>query len=59
MDTNPSKQRQQFYRDRTSGQWSMSKVCDWSIVYYNTILGRIDLQTGKVTGNEKCKGFAR
>ena len=25
----------------------------WSIVYYNTILGRIDLQTGKITGNEK------
>jgi len=24
----------------------------WSIVYYNTILGRIDLQTGKITGNE-------
>ncbi|MCH7869991.1 MAG: IS481 family transposase [Myxococcales bacterium] len=23
----------------------------WSIVYYNTILGRIDLQTGKITGN--------
>lgn len=25
----------------------------WSIVYYNTILGRIDRQTGKITGNEK------
>ena len=25
----------------------------WSIVYYNTILGRIDLQTGKITGNDK------
>jgi len=25
----------------------------WSIIYYNTILGRIDLQTGKITGNEK------
>jgi transposase InsO family protein len=25
----------------------------WNIVYYNTILGRIDLQTGKITGNDK------
>ena len=25
----------------------------WSIVYYNTTLGRIDRQTGKITGNEK------
>ncbi|HKI83821.1 MAG TPA: IS481 family transposase, partial [Candidatus Krumholzibacteria bacterium] len=25
----------------------------WNIVYYNTILGRIDRQTGKITGNEK------
>ena len=25
----------------------------WSIVYYNTILGRIDLQTGRITGNDK------
>ena len=25
----------------------------WSIVYYNTILGRIDLSTGKITGNDK------
>ncbi len=25
----------------------------WSIVYYNTILGRIDLKTGKITGNDK------
>ncbi len=25
----------------------------WSIIYYNTILGRIDLQTGKITGNDK------
>ena len=24
MDTNPTKQRQQFYRDYASGQWSMS-----------------------------------
>jgi hypothetical protein len=22
----------------------------WNIVYYNTILGRIDLQTGRITG---------
>jgi transposase len=28
MDTNPTKQRQQFYRDYTSGQWSMSELCD-------------------------------
>ena len=28
MDTNPSKQRQQFYRDYASGQWSMSELCD-------------------------------
>jgi hypothetical protein len=25
----------------------------WSIVYYNTILGRIDLHAGKITWNEK------
>ena len=25
----------------------------WNIVYYNTILGRIDQQTGKITGNDK------
>ena len=25
----------------------------WNIVYYNTILGRIALKTGKITGNEK------
>ncbi len=25
----------------------------WNIVYYSTILGRIDLKTGKITGNEK------
>jgi len=28
MDTNPSKQRQQFYRDYASGQWSMSELCE-------------------------------
>jgi transposase-like protein len=28
MDTNPSKQRRQFYRDYASGQWSMSELCD-------------------------------
>lgn len=27
MDTNPRKQRQHFYRDYTSGQWSMSELC--------------------------------
>jgi hypothetical protein len=27
----------------------------WSIVYYNTILGRIDLQIGKIAGNENGK----
>jgi hypothetical protein len=25
----------------------------WSIVYYNTLLGRIDLRTGRITGNDK------
>jgi len=25
----------------------------WTIIYYNTILGRIDLQTGKITRNAK------
>ena len=24
----------------------------WNIAYYNTVLGRIDLQTGKITGSE-------
>jgi len=28
MDTNPTKQHQQFYRDYASGQWSMSELCD-------------------------------
>lgn len=27
MDTNPTKQRQAFYRDYTRGQWSMSELC--------------------------------
>ena len=27
METNPKKQRQHFYRDYTSGQWSMSELC--------------------------------
>jgi len=25
----------------------------WNIIYYNTILSRIDRRTGKITGNEK------
>ncbi len=24
----------------------------WNIVYYNSVLGRIDPQTGKITGSE-------
>jgi putative transposase len=28
METDPKKQRQQFYRDYASGQWSMSELCD-------------------------------
>ena len=28
MDTNPKKQRQQFYRDYVSGEWSMSELCE-------------------------------
>jgi hypothetical protein len=24
----------------------------WNIVYYNAVLGRIDLQTGKITGGD-------
>jgi hypothetical protein len=28
METNAKKQRQQFYRDYASGQWSMSELCD-------------------------------
>ena len=24
----------------------------WNIVYYSTVLGRIDIQTGKITGSE-------
>ncbi|MEZ4332411.1 MAG: helix-turn-helix domain-containing protein [Myxococcota bacterium] len=27
METNPTKQRQAFYRDYVSGQWSMSELC--------------------------------
>ena len=25
----------------------------WNIVFYNTLLGRIDRRTGTITGNEK------
>jgi hypothetical protein len=32
MDTNPTKQRQQFYRDYASGQWSMSELCALSAI---------------------------
>ena len=28
METDATKQRQQFYRDYASGQWSMSELCD-------------------------------
>ena len=28
MNTNPTKQRQQFFLEYTSGQWSMSELCD-------------------------------
>ncbi len=28
METNPAKQRQHFYRDYSSGQGSMSELCD-------------------------------
>ena len=28
MNTNPAKQRQQFFLEYTSGQWSMSELCD-------------------------------
>ncbi len=28
METNPKQQRQHFYRDYASGQWSMSELCD-------------------------------
>ena len=28
METDSKKQRQQFYRDYVSGQWSMSELCD-------------------------------
>jgi len=28
METNPENQRQHFYRDYSSGQWSMSELCD-------------------------------
>ena len=28
METNPENQRQHFYRDYASGQWSMSELCD-------------------------------
>jgi hypothetical protein len=24
----------------------------WNIVYYNTVIGRLDIQTGKITGSE-------
>ena len=50
---------------RLSGQYFLSDTLErenigldevgddvWNIVYYNTVLGRIDLQTGKITGSE-------
>ena len=50
---------------RLSGQYFLSNALEgeaigleevgdavWNIVYYNTVLGRIDLQTGKITGSE-------
>ena len=24
----------------------------WNIVYYNTVIGRLDIQTGKITGSQ-------
>ena len=40
---------------RTQGKRSLNFLSAeiWNIVYYSTILGRIDLKTGKITGNEK------
>ena len=50
---------------RLSGQYFLSNALEgedigleevgdavWNIVYYSTVLGRIDLQTGKITGSE-------
>ncbi len=50
---------------RLSGQYFLSNALEgedigleevgdavWNIVYYNTVLGRIDLRTGTITGSE-------
>jgi hypothetical protein len=50
---------------RLSGQYFLSNALEgedigleevgddlWNIVYYSTVLGRIDTQTGKITGSE-------
>ncbi len=47
---------QYFLANALKGEYvGLEEVDDrvWNIVYYNTILGRIDLKTGKITGNEK------
>jgi hypothetical protein len=35
-----------------AGYAEIDRDAMWNIVYYNTILGRIDLQTGGITGTD-------
>ena len=52
----PSQSGQYFLSNALKGEEiGLEEIDDgiWNIIYYNTILGRIDRQTGKITGNEK------
>jgi hypothetical protein len=61
METNAMEQQLSFVVDYESGQWSMSELYEryritrptgykW-VVYYRTLLGKIDERTGQITGN--------
>jgi len=50
--------RQYFLSNALKGEEiELEEVEDdiWSIVYYNTLLGRIDLRTGRITGIDKLQ----
>jgi hypothetical protein len=48
METNPRKQRQHFYRDYASGQWSMSELCGRYQISRPTGYKWVDLDIGQV-----------
>ena len=66
MDTNPTKQRQQFYRDYASGQWSMSELCDryqisrptgYKFDWRRRMVGEFRGLTVERRQNERCGAF--